>query len=394
MLTEILFLTTVIMIAVASYCFTKTAIKTRKSLPMICEFMIGFSIISLSTLGYAFAYFFLYLNQVAPAMFVTYRFLFELAIGIVGFYIFFDSRFRNIKYNYIMKFFTILIAVIIGEAYLFYFSQNPMLFNDPDFFRLLFTFYTYQPILFFIIGSQKLFSLIGLMLFFFNACFIVLKNKIYSLKTKIFLLFGNLFFLDIIFTIPIFENIVGEIDLVYAFWSGCFAFIIFARLTKINFEAISGIHEILIIYKGGRLLYATGNEQLDPFLVTGALSAIITFLKETFHSEKKARSIDHEDKKVIFSYGEFIITSVISDEDTHIIYNKAEQLTYEFEKHFYGVLKHWNGELSAFSSGWFIIDKIFPLTNWIHKKSVEEFKSNILNKVEQIKSKNDDKNAK
>ncbi len=384
MLTEILFLIAVGVMTFSVYFFAKAALKTRKSLPLIYKFMIGFLVINAFTIDYAFAYFFLYLNYFTPEIFVTYRFFFEILMGVVGFYIFFDSRFRKIKYNYLSKFLIILFAVVIGEAYLIYFSQTPFLFNDIDFFKLLFDFYNNHPMLFIIFGLQKLYSFIGIVIFSLNICFIVLKNKIYSLKAKILLTIGILTFIDILFTIPVWEAFTGEINLVYILWIFCYFFIIFARLTKINFKAISGIHEILITYNDGRLLYNTGNEQLDPFLITGALSAIICFLKETLHSKKKVRSIDHQDKKILFSYGEFIITSVITDEDTHIVYNKVEQLTHDFEKQFYGVLKHWNGELTTFSSAWFIIDNIFPVSGWMHKKSVEEFKDSILNKIKQI----------
>ncbi|MFX1452839.1 MAG: hypothetical protein ACFFCM_18525 [Promethearchaeota archaeon] len=386
MLTEILFIIAIGIMGCSVYFFAKAAIKTRKSLPLIYKFMMGFLVITSFTIDYAFAYFFLYINYFTPEMFVTYRFYFEIIMGAVGFFIFFDSRFRKIKYNYSSKFLVILFAVVIGEAYLIYFSQKPFLFNDIDYFKLLFGFYNSNFILFAILGLQKLYALIGIVIFSLNICFIVLKNKIYSLKAKISLSIGVLLFIDIIFTIPVWEAFTGEIDFVYILWSSCFFFIIFARLTKINFEAISGIHEILITYNDGRLLYNTGNEQLDPFLITGALSAIICFLKETLHSKKKVRSIDHQDKKILFSYGEFIITSVITDEDTYIVYDKVEQLTHDFEKQFYGVLKHWNGELTTFSSAWFIIDNIFPVSGWMHKKSVEEFKDNILDKIKQMEN--------
>ncbi|MFX1294462.1 MAG: hypothetical protein ACFFD2_06355 [Promethearchaeota archaeon] len=91
-------------------------------------------------------------------------------------------------------------------------------------------------------------------------------------------------------------------------------------------------------------------------------------------------------KNILFSYGEFIIIiSVIIEEKTHILFSKVHQLTYEFEKHFYDILNHWNGNLDAFASSWFILDEIFPITKWEHKKSVDEFKKNLMSKIKYIK---------
>ncbi|MHA1263682.1 MAG: hypothetical protein ACTSRS_00450 [Candidatus Helarchaeota archaeon] len=64
--------------------------------------------------------------------------------------------------------------------------------------------------------------------------------------------------------------------------------------------------------------------------------------------------------------------------------SKVDQLTREFERYFYGILHKWNGEISPFASTWFIIDDIFPITEWEHKKSVSEFVEGLMKKIKKV----------
>ncbi len=366
--------------------FIRTANKTRKTFSVVSKIMIGFTIITIAVMDYVLASYFEFIGWWSAELYVTYRFFWELIMGITGFYIFFEIVCKRVPFKYISKFLVILIAVIIGEAYLIFFSLNPTSFAEINFFSLLINFYNSHSPMFYIFGGGKLFALIGIMVFCGYICYIVLKNKFYSLQSKILLSIGSLIFIDVVFSIPQLESTIGELNIAYILWGIAYIFILFANLTRINFESLSGIHEILISYKDGRPLYTTGSKQLAPELVTGILSAITSISKEVFDSKKRVRSIDHQDKKILFSYGEFIITSVVAEEETQILFSKVDQLTQEFERNFYGILRQWNGNISPFASAWFIVDKIFPITAWEHKKSVEEFTKHLMNRLEHIKS--------
>ncbi|MHA1428359.1 MAG: hypothetical protein ACTSQI_20435 [Candidatus Helarchaeota archaeon] len=379
---EILLCLTIVLMGIAIYSLAKAAIKTRKTFSLVYKILIGFIVITIAVIDHVLASYFVFIGWWAPQIFITYRFFWELFMGLIGFYIFFDIICRNINYKHLWKFGMVLFAVILGEAYFIYFFQNYSLFTNINFFDLLFYFYNTQPILFLILGGAKLFSVAGVVIFCFYICYVVLKNKFYSRRSKILLTIGSLAFIDVVFNIPLIESTGGELTLVYSLWSLAYIFIIFANLSRINFEAISGIHEILISYKDGRPLYTTGSEKLDPELVTGIISAITSISNEVFNSKKRVRSIDHQDKKILFSYGEFIITSVVTDDETQILFNKVDSLTRDFERHFHSVLYRWNGNLEPFASAWFIVDKIFPIIEWEHKKSVIEFTNNLRKKTE------------
>jgi hypothetical protein len=367
--------------SIALYNFVRAARKTRRTFSSVFKIMLGFIIFTILLIDHALASYFEYIGWWAPEWFVAYRFVWELVIGFIGFYIFFDILIKRIKWNYLSKFLALLLAVMVGEAFLFYFLQNPALFNDINFFRLLGQFIDTHPPLFAVYGGGKVFALVGITIFCVYLCYIVLKNKFYSTRSKILLSIGSLAFIDVIFGIPIIVSVGEKLNLAYALWCVFYTFIILANLTRINFKAISGIHEILISYKDGRPLYITGSETLEASMVTGMLSAISCISKEILDSKKRLRSIDHQDKKILFSYGEYIITSVITDEESQLLFSKVDLLTHEFENRFSGILYRWNGELGPFASAWFIIDKIFPITEWEHKKSVAEFTDNLMRKI-------------
>ncbi|MHA1428779.1 MAG: hypothetical protein ACTSQI_22600 [Candidatus Helarchaeota archaeon] len=94
--------------------------------------------------------------------------------------------------------------------------------------------------------TEKIYSFLGVSIFCLYVCYVVIKNKLFSKTSKILLCCGVLSFIDIPFTILVIEALIGEIIAVYLFWLGTFIFIIVAKLTKINLEAISGVYEVMI----------------------------------------------------------------------------------------------------------------------------------------------------
>ncbi|MHA1252216.1 MAG: hypothetical protein ACTSRP_19680 [Candidatus Helarchaeota archaeon] len=383
-LTEILLGVCSVFIVIAAILFIKTALKTRKIFSEVYKYMIGLFIITLFAMNMTYGYYWCLQEFITHELFITYRFLSDILLGVISFYLFIDIIMAESKVKYISKFVVILIATILAEGYLITFFQDPTKFNDIHFFNLLFNFYENDLFLFIIYGSAKLLILTGF--FMFCCCFIymILRNEFYPLKTKILLTIAVLSFIDIEITIPTFFSL-EHIDMMYSLWILAFVFIILANLPDVKFESIKGVYEIIILYKDGRPLYMTGGEQLEPELVSGLLSAIIDISKEVFHSQNRLREIDLKDKRVIFTYGTHITTSIIVEKITPILRRKAEILCQEFEKQFKHILEDWSGNIEYFTTAWFLIDKIFPITEWQHKKSIEEFTKNLWTKINEAK---------
>ncbi|MHC1592416.1 MAG: hypothetical protein ACXQS8_10035 [Candidatus Helarchaeales archaeon] len=374
---EALLLADIIIMSIAIFQFIQAAKKARRVFSIISKIMIAFTLLTIVTMDHVFAYFLNYVHVIPLPNFITYRFSYELAIGIIGFYFLFELKVKDTNACHVLKFSAILIPLMLAEAYFIYFFQNPLMFNEYRFVFLILEILYINPVLFFVLCIEKIYSLVGIISFCVYVCYIIISNKFYSRTTKILLSMAVLSFINIPFTIPIIESYVGEIYFVYLLWFLTFSFVILARLTKINFEAISGINEVLILYKDGRPIFSTGTEKLDPELVGGAISAITSFLEEVLHSKEKVRSIDHQDKKLLFAFGKYTITTVISDKESQIIQSKVSLLSREFEKQYQGILEHWNGNIGYFSNAWMIIDKIFPISEWQHEIAVNKFLENI-----------------
>ncbi len=381
MLVEFLLFLGLILMGIAVFTFLKSAIKARKKISAVSKIMTGFALITVAVMDHVIVSYLQYRGIITTELFALYRFIWELIMGFIGFYFFIEVFYKNKKWSIIGKFLIILLTIMLAEAFLIYFTQDPAVFTDINFFTLLFDFYNTDPQLFLVLGGEKLFQLAGILIFCFGICYIVIKNKFYTFRSKILLTIATLAFIDVVLDIPFIESFGGELVLVYSLWCVAYIFIIFANLTRINFEVLSGVHEILISYKDGRPLYSTGGGKLDAELVTGIISAITSISCEVFHSNQRVRSIDHQDKKILFSYGEFITTSVVIEEESQILFDKADQLTNQFERYFYGILRHWDGNIGSFASAWFIVDEIFPIIEWEHKKSIDEFTENLRKKT-------------
>ncbi|MHA1785802.1 MAG: hypothetical protein ACTSVE_11465, partial [Candidatus Helarchaeota archaeon] len=296
MRTEILYVTCSIVMVIALVQFARAGLKIRKTLPILFKILLAFFIITIATLDHAAAYYFYFIGWFTSQTFQIYQFIFEIIMGAVGFYFFFDINIKRRDQNYMFKFISLLIPMLLSEAYFIFIFQNPHIFDG---YQLFPDFYHFNL---FLLG-EKLFFFSGITIFCIFVTYVILKNKIYSLSSKILLSFGVLAFIDILFTFRIIEDLIGELNLIYIFWSLSFAFIIVARLTKINYASISGVHEIFIAYKDGRPLFNVGDVKVEPALLAGIVSAITDVLEEALGTKKKVKSIDHQDKKILFSYG-------------------------------------------------------------------------------------------
>ncbi|MHA1377090.1 MAG: hypothetical protein ACTSRG_01795 [Candidatus Helarchaeota archaeon] len=134
------------------------------------------------------------------------------------------------------------------------------------------------------------------------------------------------------------------------------------KLQERNWE--KSLLHLFIMTKDGRSLYdySFGIEEQDPTLISGMLTAMSSFVKETMGSKKQLRTIDQQDKKVILGHGQYCTVAVFAEKDLAIIHNKTEEFVNEFEKMYQFKIEKWDGATSAFKGTNKIIERIYPVS--------------------------------
>jgi len=102
--------------------------------------------------------------------------------------------------------------------------------------------------------------------------------------------------------------------------------------------------------------------KLDSSLITSALLGISSLLSEIMTSKRKIKSIDHMDKKIIFSHGYKVTAAIMSSIDLPIIRKKLNEFTQQFENHFKTELKEYMGEAGIWGAAKKMVNQIFPFT--------------------------------
>ncbi|MFX0132384.1 MAG: hypothetical protein ACFFDN_01935 [Candidatus Hodarchaeota archaeon] len=99
---------------------------------------------------------------------------------------------------------------------------------------------------------------------------------------------------------------------------------------------------------------------LDLVLVTGALTGVSGIIREMTKSVKKLTSIDHEDKKILFHYGKFVVGVMLTEKDQPIMHQKLKEFVKNFELKYSFYLSTFDGELNYFEDADDLLVDIFP----------------------------------
>lgn len=99
----------------------------------------------------------------------------------------------------------------------------------------------------------------------------------------------------------------------------------------------------------------------DASLLTGALTAISSIIKETTRSQGDLRFVDHGDVKFIFTEQPNIIAVLISTQYRQLFRVKLERFTQSFYDTFKEEIDNWKGNLRAFSGAHEFIKDIFEV---------------------------------
>ncbi|MHA1276899.1 MAG: hypothetical protein ACTSQ8_06900 [Candidatus Helarchaeota archaeon] len=128
---------------------------------------------------------------------------------------------------------------------------------------------------------------------------------------------------------------------------------------------IKSLHHLLVLFKkDGRPMYSYsfGSAIQDTALISGMISAMSNFVKETTGSKKQLRVIDQEDKKIILSHGQIASVAIMSNKDLPIIHKRAQSFLNGFEDQYHAKIQHWTGNTDMFKGAGKIVEDHFPIT--------------------------------
>jgi len=91
--------------------------------------------------------------------------------------------------------------------------------------------------------------------------------------------------------------------------------------------------------------YTFGTLKIDPALISGMLTAIISFVKEATRSRQSLRTIEHGDVVLVVEYGKYVFATIVTDQETPDIRMRLRKFLDGFEKRHVDVLSKWTGHL-------------------------------------------------
>ncbi|MHA1377849.1 MAG: MFS transporter [Candidatus Helarchaeota archaeon] len=120
-------------------------------------------------------------------------------------------------------------------------------------------------------------------------------------------------------------------------------------------EEMNWPHEIIHLYimnEGGIVLVDYSfqqTEELDADLFSGGISGVCTLLQEMTKSNQRLKIIDHEDKKIMFEYGEQFTVALLASKNLGILRTKLISLTNEIQSVFWETIANWDGNIEVFA---------------------------------------------
>jgi MFS family permease len=96
-------------------------------------------------------------------------------------------------------------------------------------------------------------------------------------------------------------------------------------------------------------------------LLAGGISGITVILKEMVGSDHQLKSIDHEDKKILFeyAYGNQFMVALLAKKNLNILRTKLKKLTAQIQAVFWETIARWDGNLEILTPIKTLIRKYF-----------------------------------
>ncbi|GAB4309316.1 MAG: hypothetical protein Kow0069_08460 [Promethearchaeota archaeon] len=206
----------------------------------------------------------------------------------------------------------------------------------------------------------KIFGLGGYVAF--SVWVLLVKSRLYSRGPLVLVLSGFGALIDLQITIPSLEVAFGlGLSFTLLNWIGGCAFTIVARLDKARISEVFNVHELGVTHSSGATIFSYSDGQVDPDLVSSALSGVVALLQEITGSTKKPEKIDQGDLKFLFAYGEHAFVFLLVRHDSSVLKRHLRSLLRQLEGEYGPLLKDWTGNVSAFEGLEKVAVKLFQL---------------------------------
>ncbi|MFX1295182.1 MAG: hypothetical protein ACFFD2_10070 [Promethearchaeota archaeon] len=149
----------------------------------------------------------------------------------------------------------------------------------------------------------------------------------------------------------------------------CLISLLFINLPTLKeFEWTEKLIKLFIMHKSGSRIYdhdfikladEPSAKHISTDLMAEGLVGIGQMITELIQSKEKVKIMDHQDKKIIFSYSDNLIITLIVDEYLKIYRNKLEKLINSLEIVYTGILQDWTGDIAYKKPIQKLISKIF-----------------------------------
>lgn len=340
-------------------------IQARFKIPILLEIFIGLIIIIFLLMDSIWARWFYEVKIFNQEQYFVYRSIFEVILGIIGFYIIIEISINDLKKQIIFK----ALILIIGTNFISILLLLGQIVHSMNQNTIGFLFLLNKDVP---IGIQifilctKIFGLGGLILFLFQVCVLVVKSNLFSRWSKVFLICGILSLIDCLISIPIIDILFNlNIELVFIIWLITFLFIIIARLNRIDLKVIINIHDMIITHESGIRLFSLSDGKMETDLISSAMAGVTSIIQEISGSRRKVRVIDEQDVKFLFAFGKHCFITLIVEGESLILTKMLNKLLYKFESEYSTILENWSGgNLNIFNSAKKIVDSIFSQVEW------------------------------
>ncbi|MFX1449903.1 MAG: hypothetical protein ACFFCM_03605, partial [Promethearchaeota archaeon] len=122
---------------------------------------------------------------------------------------------------------------------------------------------------------------------------------------------------------------------------------------------------IMVIHSGvGASVYnrQLGDWNLDPDLLGGFLSAILSFSSEIKKRSIPMKRMEYKEFEIVMEQGDYTLAALFIDgKESEWLRDKLKVYVSEFEKEYKEQLKEWKGEVASFRESGFLVDKAFEL---------------------------------
>ncbi|MEJ2249007.1 MAG: hypothetical protein P8Y70_14655 [Candidatus Lokiarchaeota archaeon] len=363
-LLTILLISNIVLLSIIILMLIFASIKARLSIPILFEIYIGLILLMLFIMDSIFANWYLEIGIFGPGQYFSYRYFLEIILGIIGLYIITDINVHSLKKRIILKSLIFIIGTNFITSLLILSLFIPSI--DDNSIGLLFLLNTNVPFwVQFIIFGSKVFGLGGLIIFLCYICVLVVKSKLFSRWSNIFIVCGIMSIIDSIITVPTAEVLLNlPPEVFFILWLVTFAFIIAARLNRINIRVMVDVHDLIITHESGIPIFSLTDGKMSPELIGGAMSGLTSLIQEISGSSHKVKAIDQNDIKLLFVFGNHFFITLIVEGESLVLSKMLHRLVHKIESQYTPLLKNFSGDVEVFKSLKELVNSTFSQVEW------------------------------